>query len=334
MTWSASRCHGIVIAVLVLVAAVDSARAQGDVVARFGDDAIVRGEVDSLTRRLGLSDAADEAQRQQAFAAVLEQIIDERALRGELLQAGMGVEPEVVATVIDRLRQQVTAQGKSFDDFLKESNRTLDSLREQVALELAVEAYVRPRLTPDAINRVFEQHRRELDGTRLRVSHVLLRPDGGGGEEIVEQLMKRAEVIRREIVQGRVSFAEAAAMHSAGPSRREGGDLGWINRESPMIDAFAAEVFTLAKGGVSEPFLTLYGVHIATVTAVEPGRAGPTAVRSRLEKMLAAEIVRGLVAQGRRRTPVTFSPGVPHFDPDTLGQPAARRPVVVRGQDQ
>jgi len=136
-------------------------------------------------------------------------------------------------------------------------------------------------------------------------------------------------VIRREIIQGRVSFGEAAGRHSAGPSRRQGGDLGWIAREGPMIDAFTSEAFTLSKGAVSEPFLTPFGVHLVTVTAVEPGGVGLDGVRSRLEKMLANQVVRGLVTQGRGRMPVAVAAGVPHFDPTTFQSPAARRAVIM-----
>jgi parvulin-like peptidyl-prolyl isomerase len=96
-----------------------------------------------------------------------------------------------------------------------------------------------------------------------------------------------------------------------------------------MIESFTSVVYKLPKGGLSEPFVTPSGVHLATVTAVKPGRMGPTAVRSRLERMLAAELVRGLVVEGRRTAGVTFAPGVPHFDPATLGAPNDQRPIVV-----
>nr|MCS5617842.1 peptidylprolyl isomerase [Pirellulales bacterium] len=139
--------------------------------------------------------------------------------------------------------------------------------------------------------------------------------------------------LRRQIIQGRISFAEAARQHSAGPSRRSGGDLGWISRDGPMLDTFSSQAYDLAKGGVSQPFVTRFGVHLVTVTDVEPGRIGVDAVRTRLQKMLAAQLVRGLVMQGRLRMPVTVAAGVPHFEPESLGKPPAERPVVVRAPE-
>jgi hypothetical protein len=51
-------------------------------------------------------------------------------------------------------------------------------------------------------------------------------------------------------------------------------------------------------------------------------------VRPRLEKLMATQIVRGLVAEGRRQTAVTFAAGVAHLDPATAGRPVDGRPVV------
>jgi parvulin-like peptidyl-prolyl isomerase len=318
----------ILLCAAVLAGPASRADEPGDVMARVGDREILREEIASQARRMGVDGVADETQRQRALATVLEQMIDEQAVRSEFTRLGITADPDAVQAAIDRLRQQVTAQGKDFKAFLAESGQSIESLTRQVAFELAIQTYVRPRMTGDALNRMFEQNQRELDGTRLRVSHIVLRPDAGG-EATVEKLLKRAEDIRQEVVQGQRSFAEAAAMWSAGPSRREGGDLGWLSREAPMIESFTSVVYKLPKGGLSEPFVTPSGVHIATVTAVEPGRVGPSAVRGRLERMLAAELVRGLVVEGRRTAGVTFARGVPHFDPTTLGEPNDRRPVTI-----
>ena len=302
---------------------------QDEVIARCGTEMIRRADVDMVLGRLGLSELPEGEQRQRAAAAVLEQIIDERVLRAEVARAGVVVKASEIEAALVRLEEQVAVRGQDFATFLAQTGRTPESIREQVSLEIGLDKIVGPLITADAIARVFEENRRELDGTRLRVSHIILRPAAGGDGDLGSGLIEQAGVIRREIIQGRVSFGEAAGRHSAGPSRRQGGDLGWIAREGPMIDAFTSEAFTLSKGAVSEPFLTPFGVHLVTVTAVEPGGVGLDGVRSRLEKMLANQVVRGLVTQGRGRMPVAVAAGVPHFDPTTFQSPAARRAVIM-----
>ena len=305
--------------------------AAGDeqVVARCGDRPITRGEVTAVMRRLGMASLPPGEQRQRAEAAVLEQLIDERVLISILDQAGIKAAKDEVEEGVSRLRDQVVGREGDFEIFLARTGRTIEDIREQVSLEIRLDKFVKPRITSDLVAEAFEKNRRQLDGTKLRVSQIILRPNSSRADGGVEGLLGQAAGLRRQIIQGRISFAEAARQHSAGPSRRSGGDLGWISRDGPMLDTFSSQAYDLAKGGVSQPFVTRFGVHLVTVTAVEPGRIGVDAVRTRLQKMLAAQLVRGLVMQGRLRTPVTFAAGVPHFEPQSLGKPPAERPVIV-----
>lgn len=300
----------------------------GDIVARCGPAAIRRSDVESVLRRLGLADAPAGPQRLRAEATVLEQLIDEQILKIELDRLEIPVADAEVDAALRKLREQVAGRGGDFEAFLAASGRTTTTIRDQLALELRLDKFVRSQITDEVIAAAFEQNRRELDGTRLRVSHILFRPEVGSEADLAAGLLERAADLRSRIIQGRISFADAALMYSAGPSRRSGGDLGWIGRDGPMVDGFSAQAFRLAKGGVSEPFVTPFGVHLLTVTGVDGGRVGIDAVRTRLEKLLAAQLVRQLVAAGRQRTPVEFADGVPHFDPATAGRPVEERPVV------
>ncbi len=301
---------------------------ESDVIARCGEAVIRRGDLDKVVRRLGLTEMAAGPQRQRAEATILEQLVDERLLRGELDRLGIQATRAEVEAAVVKLREQVQGRGLDFAAFLAASGRTAGDLEDQVALEIALEKFVGSQITAAAVTDFFDRHRRELDGTRLRVSHVVLRPEAGGDGDLAAGLLERAAAIRTEIIQGKRSFADAARQYSAGPSRRQGGDVGWIGRQGPMAEAFASQAYGLAKGSVSPPFVTPFGVHILTVTGVEPGRLDVEAVRPRLEKLLAGEVVRGLVAESRRQTAVTFAAGAAHFDPATAGRPVDERPVV------
>ncbi len=323
----------LLVGLSLALAATLAAAQETDVIARCGSAVVRRVDLDNVVRRLGLAVTADEPQRQRAEAAVLDQLVDERILRAELDRLGIRVTGSEVEAAVARLREQVASRGLGFEEFLAASGRTPGDLDAQVALEIALEKFVRPRITAEALAETFEKNRRQLDGTRLRVSHIVLRPEAGGGDDAGAGLLDRATAIRQQIVQGRLSFAEAARLHSAGPSRREGGDLGWIGRDGPMAEGFSGRAYGLSKGSVSPPFSSAQGMHIVTVTAVEPGRIGIDAVRPRLEKILAQDLVRGLVVAGRSRSPVSFAAGVPHFDPATADEPPDQRRVIVVGGD-
>ena len=184
---------------------------------------------------------------------------------------------------------------------------------------------------------MFAKHRRELDGTRLRASHIILRPDPARGADAVPEMMRQAAAIRRQILQGTITFADAAKKYSVGPSRRQGGDVGYFPRQGGMHEDFARETFALAKGELSKPFVTPFGVHVVTVTGIEPGNISAGAVRPQLEKMIVQQAIRGLLESGRQSTPVTYAPGVAHFEelpPEAAGgSPSQRRIVVAKAAE-
>lgn len=304
------------------------ARADGpdDVLVTVGKDAIVRGQLDSIMARLP---AASGEQRQRQEAAVVEQLVDDRLLRSELDRLAIVVGSDELEARLTQFRQQLAARGVRFEAFLAQAGRDERSVRDQLITEMRVEKYVQPRVTAEAMAETYEKNHRELDGTRLRVSHILLRPDVVRGEDALDRCLAEAEEIRRRIMVGARSFEDAALIHSAGPSRRRGGDLGWITREAPLVDAFARQAFMLAKGDVSRPFVTPFGVHVIKVIDVEPGAVTLDTVRPRVQQLLVKSLVRDLVAQAARRLQVTYAVGVPHFDPDTPADGPLLRRVIV-----
>lgn len=316
------------------------APAPADVVATVGVTPIFRSELDTVLQRArgsgaqrALAETDGPGGRQWLEAMALDQLVDLRLLRDEIDREKVTVVPLEVEGRLEQVKKQATARGVDWQRFLEQSGFEEQALREQIAIEIAIDKLIRPKLTPAAIAKGFEQHQRELDGTRLRISHIVLRPDAVFGEEGVAKTLERAATIRLEIVQGATTFAEAARLHSVGPSRERAGDLGWIGAEGPLIDAFTKQAFALAKGDVSKPFTTPFGVHIVQVTATEPGRLQADAVRHKLESLLAANLLRETLARLRATTLISFAAGVAHFDPATPAGAGPRRILVGVGPD-
>lgn len=332
------RRFGAALAVAVAaVAAAGGARAAEEAaapattpIAFVGEMPIDRSTIDLVIRRLHPVTKPSGEQRMQIEASVLEQLVDEALLRSELTRQLVEVADREIDAGMERLRSQLATRGLTLEAFLAESGRDPVGLREQIRLEVALDKYVKPRMNAAAIDAFFEENRREFDGTKLRVSHIVLRPDIVDADGIDRQ-RRQAEAIRRDVLQGRVAFDEAARRYSAGPSRRQGGDIGWITRTGPMIEAFTKPVFALAKGDVSKPIVTPFGVHLVKIVDVEPGRIGLDAVRPRLEKMMAAKLVRDLLAKAKATTQVTYTPGVAHFDPATPADGTEPRRILVEG---
>lgn len=92
-----------------------------------------------------------------------------------------------------------------------------------------------------------------LDIREVRASHILVK--------------KRADAvqIRKDIMNGTISFEEAARRYSLCPSGPYGGDLGFFDRKK-MAQQFADTAFDLNIGEISMPVGTKFGWHIIKTT--------------------------------------------------------------------
>ena len=82
---------------------------------------------------------------------------------------------------------------------------------------------------------------------------------------ILVKTKEEAMKIRQDIIQGKITFADAAKKYSSCPSGRNGGDLGYFSK-GQMVKPFEDASFSLKKGTVSEPVKTQFGYHLIVVT--------------------------------------------------------------------
>lgn len=286
------------------------------VVARVGESPIMRATLDAAVESAGYERLASEEVKRRARAEVLEQLIDEQLLALAIEREGKVATDGEIDAFISRLDTRLAA------------GRDEKTLRRKVALEIGVNKMIVSRITKEAIEAAYTQHRAELDGSLVRVSHVLLRPDIAVGPDAVEKAIEKASSIRSEILQGSLSFADAARRHSAGPSRRQGGDIGFVPRAGVMVEEFASRVFSLKKGEISRPFVTPFGVHLATVTAIRPGAVSDTQIRPQVERLAGRKLLREILERERKETKIFYGPGVPHFERDA-DDPSSPPKLVV-----
>lgn len=301
------------------------------VVARVGESPIMRASLDSALGRIGFDRIGSDDAKVRTRAEVLGQLVDEQLLRQAIERAGKSATDVEIDTFISQLETRLASERGTLDQFLAQSGRDARTLRRHVALELGVTKLVASRLTPEVIAATARRHAREFDGTLLRVSHVLLRPDAQPPEQSVARNLERASSIRSRVLQGEITFDEAARLHSAGPSRRRGGDLGYLPRTGVMDEEFSRQVFALSKGEISRPFITSSGVHLAIVTDVRPGTVPEDRVRPQLERLAGQQVLRQILERERAETRIVYGPGVAHLERDPA-DPSAPSKVVVEPQ--
>lgn len=298
-------------------AAPGAEQSKSAVAATVGDEPIFAAEIDELLADTPTARQASGEALAKLKAEALEQLINRRLVFESLTKQGYKLPEEDVDELLAELKERLAGQQLAFEEFLKRHSLTEPLVRRRLAWDAAWTRYLEQTLTDEAVEKYFAAHRRDFDGTELRVSHILLRVENLADRWAVAAAIDRAEVLRKEIAAGKLSFAQAAEKYSAGPSRKQGGDLGFIARHGQMAEAFSAAAFKLEKGQSSPPVVTPFGVHLIECTDVKPGKLTWQNQRRAVAESWARDHFLELAAAARKQAVVKYSGVSPYFKPGT-----------------
>ncbi|HVW37320.1 MAG TPA: peptidylprolyl isomerase, partial [Pirellulales bacterium] len=211
-------------------AAPEAQQSKSPIAATAADEPIFAAEIDELLADTPSGRQATGAALARLKAEALEQLINRRLVFASLAKQGYQPPEDDVDELLADLKQRLTAQQLTFEEFFNRHSLTEPLVRRRLAWDAAWTRYLEQTLTDEAVEKYFVAHRRDFDGTELRVSHILLRVENLADRSAVAAAIERTEALRKEIAAGKLSFAEAAEKYSAGPSRKQGGDLGFIAR--------------------------------------------------------------------------------------------------------
>ncbi len=136
-----------------------------------------------------------------------------------------------------------------------------------------------PEPTEAEIASLYQETRGRYDRpARARLTFVTWPKQPSEGDKA--EVRQLALDVKREIEAGESTFAEAAAIYSADPSKDRGGDLGTFDRNQ-MVAPFTAAAFALAPGQISDPVETPFGYHLIEVLEQERENGVVTRVHAR-----------------------------------------------------
>jgi peptidyl-prolyl cis-trans isomerase D len=108
-----------------------------------------------------------------------------------------------------------------------------------------------------------------------RVSHILIEVAPDADEQARAQALARAQTIAQDLQADPSAFAQTARELSEDPgSANQGGDLGWIARDT-LVPEVEEAVFVLDPETVSDVIESPFGYHVAVVTDVRPSGVKP-----------------------------------------------------------
>ncbi|MCL4201279.1 MAG: peptidylprolyl isomerase [Pirellulaceae bacterium] len=276
------------------------------VAATVDGQSIYADQVDrELTRALG-ERTVDAETRDKLRRETLRQMIDRRLVLQYLTASGAGANQAEVDRAVQRLQKLAADQGIAWPEFLERRGTDEPQLREELTWQIGWSRFLEQHATDENLQRFFQQHRREFDGTQIRAAHILLRVEPADDAKQIRQTIARAEQLRQRIAGGELDFAEAAKQFSQAPTAADGGEIGLIGRRGPMPEPFSAAAFALEAGQVSPPVVSVFGVHLIQCQQIVPGDKTWQQVRGDLHQAVSRYLFRWAADRQRPHARIEF----------------------------
>ncbi|MFO0868298.1 MAG: peptidylprolyl isomerase [Pirellulales bacterium] len=279
--------------------------------------AISLAEVNREVQRVLPGESPAAATLALVQAQALAQLIDRRLILRNLSRTQVAAEPREVDVMMERLVKQLEPRKITLAEHLQRLGVDEAGLRHQIAWQISWGRYLERYLSDENLERYFKQHAREFDGTQIRVAHILLKPDPAGGAAAFTEIFRRAEELRAALISGQTTFVAAAQAHSAAPTGKQGGDIGFIGRREPMPESFSRAAFALEPDQISPPVASVFGVHLIRCLEIKAGQGTWQQARGELETAVTQYLFRWLADKERPAAKIEFSGWCPHFRPGT-----------------
>lgn len=211
------------------------------------------------------------ALRQHSLEAALDQLVSEKLMEKEMDQLGIEVSDQEVELGIEDVRKQNNMDDAQFQQALQSEGYTFPQykefmkkhLRQLKLINLKVRQKV--KIADKDLQTEYDRYVREAQADpEIHARHILVQVAPDASKEEVEKARQRAQAIAEEARRPGVDFEKLAKEKSEGPSKKEGGDLGFFKR-GVMLPEFDRAAFALPVGGISDPVRSHFGWHVIKV---------------------------------------------------------------------
>jgi parvulin-like peptidyl-prolyl isomerase len=288
---------------ILLLACLTAAPAdeQHEIVATVNGRPIYHVQVASqIQRALRGRDVPNDV-RKRLESETVHQLINQQLVLDYLQRQGKAASDQDVDLAVSRLKQNLSRQERTLADYFEVTGMDEELLRRYFRWQISWQRFLDGYLTDENLQRYFADHRRDFDGTELRVAQILWKAADPDELKVAGEKAKR---LRDEIVRGDLAFAQAATQHSQAPSSADGGKQGWIKRREPMPESFSKAAFGLKVGEVSAPVETSFGVHLIQCLEEKPGERTWEDARDDLRKAVTRYLFSWAANRERERAEV------------------------------
>ncbi len=265
---------------LSLALAAATPAAGGHVVDRVA--ALINGEVitlSDLTERAGAEWSRVErmepgkerdAARTAALKRVFDLLVAERLLQDQAKTLQLEVTDAQVDAAVNDIKTRNHFDDAQLDQALGEQGLTRAQFRGQIRRELETYQVLqykvrgRVKVTDDDVRNYYQTHPGEFGGqTEVHVRHIFLPLAEGAPKADEQKAYALGDKVLARLRAGE-DFATVAREMSKGPSAADGGDLGWLRRNT-VQKALEDVAFKLEPGRISGLIRAGPGLHVIKV---------------------------------------------------------------------
>jgi parvulin-like peptidyl-prolyl isomerase len=225
----------------------------------------------------------------EIYKAGLTQLIERQLTLDDFKSAGYSFPDSIIEDFVqERIRERYGDRVKLIKT-LEAQNMTYEQFRTDIRDQFVVEQMNLKNIasaviiSPFKIETYYKDHPDDFklpDQVHLRM--IELRKRDGGDPEAVRRLARELEA---KLAAG-AKFAEMASVYSEGSQKRDGGDLGWVNK-SVLRKEFADAIASLKPGQRSGVIEVTDACFLLLVEEVKAAQLRPlTEVRDDIEKTL------------------------------------------------
>jgi peptidyl-prolyl cis-trans isomerase C len=275
---------------------------QPKVAAVVNGEAVTMAELDWALRLAGPSpQQLPEAQQRHHREEALNFLIDQKLMEQFMSKNGPPLNPAEVDAKLAELEAGLKKQGKSMLEFYRDTNQNAEQLHKAIGHSLRWVHYIEQHVSDAELKKYYDEYKDFFDDTTVHAYHIVIRVRPGSPEAERTAARARLAELRRQILEKKIDFAQAARTHSQCISAAQGGDLNFIHRKFEVDDNFAKVAFSLPTDQVSDVVETEYGVHLIKVTERKQGPGSDFAkVKPKVSEVYAADLYLQIVNQQRK----------------------------------
>jgi peptidyl-prolyl cis-trans isomerase SurA len=314
-----------------------------EIIARVNNQIITRADLrresEQTLEQLKQQDpnTADQkfAQRQKD---ILRDLIDQQLLVDKGTDLGITADTEVVKRLdemrkqmnlpdMDSLEKAAQQQGISFEDFkqnMKNQIITQQVISKEVGSHIAI--------TKEEEQKFYDAHKDEMERPeQVRLSEILI-PVDEEKDPKATAAQQKADAVTAELKAGK-KFEDVAKAESGGPTKDNGGDLGYFKR-GVLAKELEAKVFPLKAGEYTEPIRTKQGFVIIKVAEHQDAGIPPlSSIEPRIQEAVYMEklepALRTYLTKLREDAFIDIKPGYT----DSAASPNETKPVYTTAEN-